>query len=153
MKLPSIFIVILAILAICTRAEDQPFLLNEVATIEKMFIELKKKDTGPISLDNYGIIIADQTIVHNKKTLKIRAALDLSGLVFIYPYHQIIHCGNMDFPNLMEVVPPHPKWRVFDGDTVDNWLEIKNNNFIAIFLTKFDKNIFEWFFAYKNCII
>ena len=88
MKLPSIIAILLTLLAICTRAEDHPVLLNEVATVGEQFIELRKKDMGPISLDKYGIIIAEKDFKNNQKNLKIRAALDLSGLIFIYPYHQ-----------------------------------------------------------------
>ena len=142
MKLPSIIAILLTLLAICTRAEDHPVLLNEVATVGEQFIELRKKDMGPISLDKYGIIIAEKDFKNNQKNLKIRAALDLSGLIFIYPYHQIIHFGNMNHPNMMEK-PPQPKWRIFDNVNDNTWLQIKENNFLTIFLTKGDKNVLD----------
>ena len=142
MKLPSIIAILLTLLAICTRAEDHPVLLNEVATVGEQFIELRKKDMGPISLDKYGIIIAEKDFKNNQKNLKIRAALDLSGLIFIYPYHQIIHFGNMNHQNMMEK-PPQPKWRIFDNVNDNTWLQIKENNFLTIFLTKGDKNVLD----------
>ena len=85
MKLPLIIAMILAIWAICTRAEDHPVLINEVATIGEQFIELKKKDVGVLSLENYGIIILEKDFRNKFKNLKITAALDLSGLTFIFP--------------------------------------------------------------------
>ena len=142
MNLQSIIAILLTLLAICTRAEDHPVLLNEVATVGEQFIELRKKDMGPISLDKYGIIIAEKDFKNNQKNLKIRAALDLSGLIFIYPYHQIIHFGNMNHQNMMEK-PPQPKWRIFDNVNDNTWLQIKENNFLTIFLTKGDKNVLD----------
>ena len=153
MNLQSIIAVLLTLLAICTRAEDHPVLLNEVATVGEQFIELKKKNMGPISLDNYGIIIAEKDFKNKNNNLKIRTALDLSGLIFIYPYHQIIHFGNMDYPNMMENPPPHPKWRIFDNDNQNTWLEIKENNFLTIFLTKGDKNILDVVKVKKSRIV
>ena len=141
MKLLSIIAIFLALWAICTRAED--VLLNEVATKGQQFIEIKKKDHGVISLHNYGIVIAEQNIINRAKELKIRAVLDLAEQIFIYPYIQIIHFGNMNFPNLMELAPPQPRWKIFGSDTANNWLEIKNKNFITVFLTKSNRNVLD----------
>ena len=143
MKLPLIIAMILAIWAICTRAEDHPVLINEVATIGEQFIELKKKDVGVLSLENYGIIILEKDFRNKFKNLKITAALDLSGLTFIFPYQQIIHFGNMKYDNMMEKPPPQPKWRIFENSNANTWLQIKENNFISIFLTKGNKNVLE----------
>ena len=94
MKLLSIIAIVLAILAICTRAEDQPVLINELATIGEQYIEFKKKNVGVVDLNNYGVVIAEQVFIERKRNLRIRAALDLSGKLFINPYIQLIHFGN-----------------------------------------------------------
>ena len=137
------------LLPVAVIANKEEILLNEVATKSSSpsFIELRKVSENPfVDLSKYGIVIAEKMTTRgtkNKGQLKVRFVLKLRGSFKAFPNHEIIHYGNIqNLPSILDP-PPNSHWRVFEAYNGNDWLDIGNKNFLAIFLTKSDKDVMD----------
>ena len=148
-SLGSFFILdCILLLPVVVMTNNEEILLNEIATSSKPpFIELRKISDKPfLDLSKYGIVIAEKMTTRNTKNtgqLKVRLVLGLRGGFQIFPNYEIIHYGNIqNHPSILDP-PPNPQWRVFGAFDGNDWLDVKNKNFLAIFLTKSDRDIMD----------
>ena len=95
------------------------------------YIELFKVKSESVSLDNYGIIICD---VRGENFLNIRLAIDLSGSTIGNDQHFGLVTNANQFESIIPKWPSHGHWRIFGKHGPQNWLEVGDQNMIAVFL-------------------
>ena len=129
--------------------ESRPaIVINEIDTKNGQYLEIANVGDRVVDLHGQAIVFAELGS-KGTQSLKVRAAVSLSGTSLAPDELAVISNGHLEGIGITDIIPsgPNKHWKVFSNDIYGHeWLKVKEKNILAAFLINSpNDDVFEFF--------